>query len=75
MNHLHFGISLAKNLDLQIYSLVGNFKKNKCFSSIRAPYAFMKLFTINGVKIKALGKPENDLERGFVKLIHWLNFV
>ena len=34
----------------------------------------MKLFTINGVKIKVLRKLHgNDLERGFAK--HWLNAV
>ena len=33
----------------------------------------MKVFTINGVYIKAFSKTENGLERGFVK--HWLNSV
>ena len=31
MNHFHLGISLAKNLDLQVDSLVGNFKKISAF--------------------------------------------
>jgi len=42
-------------LDLQISSLVGYFKKANAFL-VYAIYAFMKLFTINGVDINAFGK-------------------
>ena len=49
-------------MDKQIFGppdtfLRGLFEKDKCFSSLcHNNYAFMKLFTINDVKIKALGK-------------------
>ena len=37
------------------------------------PYAFIKLFTINGVTDKSVGQTKQGLERGFVK--HRLNSV
>ena len=43
-----------KSLDLQVASLVGSFKKTNPF--LVPLYALMKLFTINGVYIKAFGK-------------------
>ena len=64
MNHFHFGISLAKNLDLQVDSLVGNFKKISAFHVYAL--CFHETFHDKWCYDKTLGKPENDLERGFV---------
>ena len=41
-------------MDFQVASLVGSFKKTNRF--LVPLYALMKLFTINGVYIKAFGK-------------------
>ena len=47
-----------KSLDLQISCLVGSFKKINAFLSTL--YALTKLFTLNGVYIKAFGKLKMD---------------
>lgn len=67
--------SLAYTAVLQIFGSSdlfrsGLFEEDRCFSCVPY-YAFMKLFVINGVYMKALGNWK--IESGFVK--HWLNSV
>lgn len=56
-------LQFRNSLDLQKSSLVDNFnKKNLLFQSM--PYAFTKLFTINGV-YKSIGRTEKRLRTRF----------
>ena len=55
LNEVQLMSRFRKSLDLQISSLVSSFKKINAFL-VHIIYALMKLFTLNGVYIKAFGK-------------------
>ena len=55
LNKVQLRLQFRKSLDLQISSIVGCFKKTNAFL-VHFIYVLMKLFTLNGVYIKAYDK-------------------